>query len=156
MRRLTIISGGQTGADRGALEAARDLSIPTAGFCPRNYRTETGPDLFLKSFGLVPTKTRNYQERTEENVKSADAVIVFRDTRSAGSNLTIRLARQYRKRLLILDSCGPWTPHHLAGSIRRFLAVPPRIHALMIAGNRESLSWGITGRVREIMTLALS
>lgn len=156
MKDLTIISGGQTGADRGALDAARALGIPTTGFCPYAYRTENGPDPSLREFGLVPTESRGYRERTARNVRQADAVIVFAETKSAGSTMTIELAEQGRKRLLILDSCVPYPPRDLADAVRRFLATRPRIHRLMIAGNRESKAWGIHQRVYDILLLALS
>ncbi len=48
-----IISGGQTGADRGGLEAGRVLGIETGGTCPKFFRTETGHDVSLQGFGLV-------------------------------------------------------------------------------------------------------
>lgn len=156
MKNPTIISGGQTGADRGALEAARALGIPTGGLCPYGYRTERGPDLSLQEFGLVPTESRGYWDRTAGNVYRANAVIVFMEKNSAGSTMTIDLAKQHRKRLLVLDSCGPYTAQHLADAIKRFLMTPPQIHQLMIAGNRESKAPGIARRVREIMTLALT
>lgn len=156
MRHLTVISGGQTGADRGALEAAKALDIPTTGFCPHNYRTENGPDPTLRGFGILPTESRGYQERTERNVGQATAVVVFMEKRSAGSVLTIKLAQQRGKRLLVLDSDGPYTPQHLADAVKHFLATPPTVHRLMIAGNRESKAPEIQKRVTEILTLALS
>lgn len=59
-----IISGGQTGADRGGLEAARTLGIPTGGTAPRGYLTETGPDESLREFGLTESKSSAYVVRT--------------------------------------------------------------------------------------------
>ena len=63
-----VISGGQTGADRAGLEAAKKAGIETGGYCPKDYLTEKGPDKSLKGFGLIETETREYTERTELNL----------------------------------------------------------------------------------------
>ena len=67
-----IISGGQTGADIGGLVGAERCAIATGGCAPRNYRTENGPQVILKSrFGLIAHPSPNYRDRTQENVSKA-------------------------------------------------------------------------------------
>jgi hypothetical protein len=58
-----IISGGQTGADQAGLEAAERLGIPTGGFMPKGFHTETGPRPVLAArYGLVETATEDYRK----------------------------------------------------------------------------------------------
>ena len=80
-----IISGGQSGADQGGLEAAERLGVPTGGFMPKGFRTEDGPrpDLAAR-YGLVEASTPGYPERTERNVQLADGTAVFAAAGSPG------------------------------------------------------------------------
>ena len=71
-RPLVLVSGGQTGADRGALEAARACRVPIIGWCPGGRWTETGP--LASCWPLVPTSTRRPIERTLRNLHLADGV----------------------------------------------------------------------------------
>lgn len=81
---ITIISGGQTGADRRGLEIAKALGFPTGGVAPKGYLTETGPDLTLRDFGLTEHASSKYPPRTWANVELADLTVWFGVTRSAG------------------------------------------------------------------------
>ena len=74
-RPLKIISGGQTGADRGGLDAAMDLGIEHGGWCPKGRRAEDGriPDRYT----LEETTSTDYTVRTEKNVEWADGTVVF-------------------------------------------------------------------------------
>jgi hypothetical protein len=87
---LKIISGGQTGIDRMALEVAKELGIETGGYAPKGYLTEIGSDLTLKGFGLEETETSDYNYRTKCNIRSASGSILFGNIESNGSKLLIR------------------------------------------------------------------
>jgi len=87
---LKIISGGQTGIDRMALEVAKELGIETGGYAPKGYLTENGSDLTLKEFGLEENETSDYNYRTKYNIRSASGSILFGNTESNGSKLLIR------------------------------------------------------------------
>lgn len=87
---LKIISGGQTGIDRMALEVAKELGIKTGGYAPKGYLTENGSDLTLKEFGLEETETSDYNYRTKCNIRSASGSILFGNTESNGSKLLIK------------------------------------------------------------------
>jgi len=89
---LTVISGGQTGADQGALFAARKLGIKTGGFAPKDYRTLDGRAEWLKDYGLVESSSRNYVTRSIENVDHSDVTIAFRNHHSTGTDKTIGYA----------------------------------------------------------------
>lgn len=143
MRPIKIISGGQTGADIGALRAARDLGIPTGGWCPAGWRTEKGPNPSLADFGLQQTVTAKYDERTWRNVAEADGTVIIGNLASAGCRLTIRFCRQQKK------PWGGWhrvEPLQLQAFVDRF-----EIQVLNIAGNRASKSPGIEQRVYDLL-----
>jgi hypothetical protein len=147
---MRIISGGQTGADRAALDAAAALGVPTGGTAPAGYWTEAGPDPTLRALGLVAEGSVEY--RTERNVADADATVIFA-TRgdSPGSALTLAIARRRGKAVLVID---PWMPGAVE-RLREFL----RQHApttLNVAGHRESQAPGIYQRVFDVMTAVLA
>jgi len=71
-----IISGGQTGADQGALVAGRQLGIPTGGWMPRGFLTEAGPCPPLgEMYGMQEHPSPAYPPRTRQNVKDADGTL---------------------------------------------------------------------------------
>ena len=69
-----IISGGQTGADRAALDAAITLGAPHGGWIPKGRKTEAGP--LPRCYNLQETPSRRYRDRTEKNVLTADATLI--------------------------------------------------------------------------------
>eukprot|EP01126_Amoeba_proteus_P011269 TRINITY_DN14523_c0_g1_i3.p1 TRINITY_DN14523_c0_g1~~TRINITY_DN14523_c0_g1_i3.p1 ORF type:complete len:168 (-),score=28.55 TRINITY_DN14523_c0_g1_i3:205-678(-) len=83
-----VISGGQTGADRAALEAAREVGIRTGGTAPADYKTEKGPDHSLKDYGLVEG-SMGYAARTKKNVDDSTATLVIRLHEGNGTDKTI-------------------------------------------------------------------
>lgn len=94
-----IISGGQDGVDRGALEAARDFGVQTGGMAPAGFRTIRGPDLSLKElFGLDEHRSRAYQPRTEQNVVDADGTLIIASSLSSpGTALTLTYIAKHSK-----------------------------------------------------------
>lgn len=105
-----IISGGQTGADRAALDAAALLGVETGGTAPKGYRIcnwvgSDGEDWSLADLGLVQHSSRQYPPRTKQNVLDADATVIYSNNRnSPGSRLTERCCVDAGKRLLINPS----------------------------------------------------
>jgi predicted Rossmann-fold nucleotide-binding protein len=75
VRQITIISGGQTGADRAALDFAIEHGIPHGGWCPRGRIAEDGP--IPLCYSLRETPSRRYAQRTEWNVRDSHATVVF-------------------------------------------------------------------------------
>src|SRR4051794_16307480 len=97
-----IISGGQTGVDRAALDVALELDLPCGGWCPRGRRSEDGaiPD----RYPLSETPSEEYPERTEWNVRDSDGTLILtRGTPDRGTALTQRLANRHRKPLFVVD-----------------------------------------------------
>ena len=147
-----IISGGQTGADRGGLDAAIDLGLPHGGFCPKGRRAEDG--MIPDRYPLEETESADYTERTRKNVEAADATVVFaRGEPKGGSALAVSLAESGHKPVLAIDMNAQGTfgaclvlGEFLEGS-------KPR--TLNIAGTRESEAPGIAANVREIVRRVL-
>lgn len=132
-----IISGGQTGVDRAALDAAIVWSISHGGWCPQGRRAEDGA--IPSRYSLLETDSPEYQVRTEQNVLDSDAtLILFRHQLAGGTKLTRKLARRHDK---------PYLTQDLAES----LDVDPTIRwlehgdfrVLNVAGPRESTAVGI-------------
>jgi hypothetical protein len=138
-----IISGGQTGIDRAALDAALQLGIPCGGFCPAGRLAEDGP--IPEHYPLTEVMIVNYPFRTRRNVDVADAILILHEElplpTSPGTLLTLRLARESGKpwREVFLD-----LPAAVAFA-RGFLAEQDG-KILMVAGPRESKCPGIHDR----------
>src|SRR5436190_21358059 len=83
-----IISGGQTGADRAALNFAIAHGIPHGGWCPKNRRAEDGP--IPAKYSLNETPSTHYAQRTEWNVRHSNATLIFtiKPTLTGGTRLT--------------------------------------------------------------------
>lgn len=102
MQITKIISGGQTGADRGGLDAAIACDIPHGGWCPRGRRAEDG--CISGKYQLQETQTFNYSERTKSNVIEADATLIFTmGDLNGGSLQTKKFAKQYHRPYLHVD-----------------------------------------------------
>ncbi len=132
-----IVSGGQTGVDRGALRAAQRLGIPHGGWCPLGRLAEDGP--VPAEFDLREMPTADYAARTRQNVIDSDATLILSpEPLSGGTRLTWEMARQAGRPVAIYDPDNPETPDRL----RLWLAeVRPAV--LNVAGPRESLQPGI-------------
>ena len=87
-----IISGGQTGADQAALDAAIKLDIPHGGWCPKGRRAEDGP--IAPQYRLKETSRSDWRQRTEWKVRDSDGTVIFTigDKLTRGSKATAKLA----------------------------------------------------------------
>lgn len=159
-----IHSGGQTGADQGALRAAVELGLRPGGWVPRGYRTETNDvtvRAWLVSLGLRETTSRDYAPRTRLNVEETDGTLIFGTLTSVGTGLTIRRAEAAGKPLFkVMWRNGELWPHLVRGSgdTRGDLYAWAAIHeirVLNVAGNRESRQPGIERAVRSFLCAEL-
>lgn len=97
-----IISGGQTGADRAALDFAIKHNIPHGGWVPKGRKTEDGI-LDLK-YQLQEMPTAEYSKRTEKNIlDSGGTLIVSHGLLTGGSALTRELAKKHKKPWIHID-----------------------------------------------------
>jgi len=148
-----IISGGQTGGDRGGLEAGKALGLQTGGTAPKGYRTETGDDASLKDFGVTEHALPSYPGRTEDNVVNSDATIIFNVAeKSPGSDSTVRLAKKHGKPYLVVSTKKGSVA---AAQVKAFLE-EHKPATLNIAGNRESSAKGLGVFVKNVLVNVLT
>lgn len=147
-----IISGGQTGADRAALDFARTYEIPCIGFCPAGRRSEDGP--IPGEYPLVPTAQPDYATRTKMNILLADATLIFTRTNpvSAGSSLTARICHEYAKPFVIIDT--DLTVESQLDAARAILT--DNVHSINIAGNRLSVNPDVERYVHRFLSFLWS
>ena len=149
-----IISGGQTGVDRAALDASIAASVPYSGWCPKGGWAEdfpAPPGLLVRYPQLRETESGDPGERTEWNVRDSDAVLILLDSHgaevSAGTLLTVRLTSQYGKPCLCLNvndgSC--------LSDAYRWLVRQGAGLRVNVAGPRESEASGIYSEARRFM-----
>jgi predicted Rossmann fold nucleotide-binding protein DprA/Smf involved in DNA uptake len=153
-----IVSGGQTGADMGALLAAREIGLTTGGVAPRGWLTEKGEqELLLRSFGLVECSDAGYSARTRANVALADGTLLVGDYKEGGSRLTLEVARELEKPWFYLNCSRPPETSHEPQRISEFRNWLERygIQILNVAGNRESQNPGIAEFTRTFLIKAL-
>ena len=147
-----IISGGQTGADRGGLDAAIALDIPHGGWCPKGRRAEDGR--IPVRYDLIETESASYVDRTSMNIVHSDATLIFVHDLAGlepGSRLTRDLAARGHKPCLVLNA---FVADPSGKSIKKWLArIKPRV--LNVAGNRESVAPGIQAATRDQLCAAL-
>ena len=97
-----IISGGQTGADQAALDAAIKLSIPHGGWIPKGRITENGT--LPGKYELIEMPTSSYEERTRKNIKESDGTLILsHGGLSGGSEYTRIMAERFSKPLICVD-----------------------------------------------------
>ena len=139
-----IISGGQTGVDRGALDAAISVGIPHGGACPRGRIAEDGrvPDCY----DLRELSSPKYHVRTEQNVVDADGtLIMFYGELSGGTEFTRRMCIKNNKPFLLYDFTSPPDFAEVAGWMQ-----DNHVETLNCAGPRESSCPGIGALARQL------
>ena len=154
-----IISGGQTGADQGGLEAGEELELETGGWMPRGWLTLEDGEIvnrpeFEERFGMSEHGSPSFQPRTVANVRDSDATIIFVDetqgkgSKSRGSRATEKAAKQKAKKA----GDYPYTFVDVSqesayeDTCDWLTEIDPRV--LNVAGNRESSAPGIQETVR--------
>ncbi|QJW99409.1 YpsA SLOG family protein [Frigoriglobus tundricola] len=149
MRLERVISGGQTGADRAALVAAKAAGIATGGWMPRGFRAHDGPrPEFAALYGVREHESERYPPRTALNVKESDATLKFAtEWDSPGEVLTRRMCERYGRPQLEVTPGGDVTPADVANWLTR-----TGVRVLNVAGNAERTSPGIEAFVTAFMT----
>jgi hypothetical protein len=149
---IRIISGGQTGADRAALDVALQLGIPAGGWCPAGRRAEDG--VIPALYPLSETGSPVHAVRTRRNVRDADATLVFNlGVLDGGTLLTVDYAaRRGRPCLLVqLDVPDHPDPEAVAAWLREH-----GVRVLNVAGPRESKRPGIYRETRGFLERVLA
>jgi hypothetical protein len=142
-----IISGGQTGADRAALDVAIKLGIPYGGWVPKGRLAENGP--IPARYKLQEMPTDSYAARTEQNVADSDGtLIIARGKLSGGSDYTREMALKHKKQLLYVD-LKLHEPLDAASLIASWIKLQ-RIEILNVAGPRTTKDPSI---YRDVLTI---
>jgi hypothetical protein len=130
-----IISGGQTGVDQGALDAAIKYSFPYGGWIPKGRLTENGP--LPDEYTLKEMPTKSYPDRTEKNVLASDGTVIITHGKfTGGSALTKKLAKKHKLPCLHINLNE--TPAFLAASEINAWINENNIEILNVAGSRAS------------------
>jgi len=142
-----IVSGGQTGADRAALDWALANDVGHGGWCPRGRLAEDG--VIAAKYDLAETPDDKYSQRTEWNVRDSDATVIFsRAARLRGGSLfTMEMAALHDKPCLHLSGLqdAPENARQLRDFLRRH-----RVRKLNVAGPRASGERTVGAMVHEI------
>ena len=154
---VKIVSGGQTGVDRGALEAAVALGLEFGGWAPHGWIAEDGtiPEQYrvkMKECPAMGSHAQNYRERTKANVRDSHATLILVDSfpLSGGTKLTENTAvKMMRSHKTIAMSATNAKADGLKW-LRQFLGLSSAL-VLNVAGPRESKAPGIQARTRAFL-----
>lgn len=140
-----IVSGGQTGVDRAALDVALERGIPCGGWCPRGRLAEDGriPD----RYPLTETPTNQYRQRTEWNVWDSDGTLILATGKLiGGTKLTEQFTERFGKPCFRVDFASPPDVASLKDQL-----VEAKIRVLNVAGPRESTEPGVYAKTAELL-----
>lgn len=145
-----VVSGGQTGVDRAALDVALELGLACGGWCPQGRRAEDGP--LDARYPLTETPWWGYPQRTEWNVRDADGTLVLTLAEAdRGTALTIELAVRHGRPCLVVDLGNDPDP-----ALARSWADENGVQILNVAGPRESSNPGAYARASSFLRALFS
>lgn len=156
---LIVISGGQTGADRGGVRAAMRLGYFTGGWCPKGRKADDGP--IPPEFNLMETESADYKERTRRNVVDADATLILtyepHDALTGGTKLTEEFVAEHKKRgmVLALERDASITSDKRVARFIRGWIEHHHFGILNVAGPREKKAPGIEAHAMLVVGIAL-
>lgn len=134
---IKIVSGGQTGVDRGALDGAMEAGLLVGGWCPKGRKAEDG--IIDARYHLTEHDSASYIDRTRQNVIDSDAtLIVYFGELSGGTLMTLEFCKEFDKAYLLIDaniSSVNFAVKELKHFIKSF-----NIKKLNVAGPRASKS----------------
>jgi hypothetical protein len=152
LHRLKIISGGQTGVDRAALDFALRHGYEHGGWCPLGRRAED--EGIPPAYRLHETRSPDYGERTEKNVLEADATLIVarEEELSGGTAFTRACVERHGRPVLVI--CEPDGAATGAAALSKFLK-RNKVRVLNVAGPRESQAPGLGKFVIQLLEAAL-
>ncbi len=140
-----IVSGGQTGADRAALDAGIELGFPVGDYCPAGRLAEDGE---IDARYSLMELGGGYRQRTRKNVEASHGTVIFYDSaRQGGTEQTLAFCMQFHKPYKLIDislvGCG------LASKVICDFIESHDIAVLNVAGPRQSSCPAIYAYVKE-------
>lgn len=148
-----IVSGGQTGADRGALDAAIAAGMSYGGWLPKGRKTEEGP--LPDQYALQEMESSDYRRRTRQNVIDSDGTLIFsHGALTGGSLLTEQLAKKLGRPNLHIN-CDCYSEMEAIQKIAQWVQ-DNDVRVLNVAGPRASGDSLIYDAVRTIVLLLLT
>ncbi len=140
-----IISGGQTGVDRAALDVALELGIPIGGWCPLGRRAEDGR--IPRRYSLRDTPSSRYAQRTAWNVRDSDATLILTiGPLTRGTAYTHKMTHAYNRPVFVVDLAAT----RAVSPVRRWLN-KYHVHTLNVAGPRASTDPEIGGLAQKYL-----
>lgn len=152
---VAIVSGGQTGADRGGLQAAIDLDLGWGGWAPKGWRAEDGEIPLVFRDRMKLTSSADYGMRTRLNVQDSDGTLIvsFGEKLTGGSEFTQKTCERMNKSHLhlVLPECGKTRiPEAVRAGVLEWIE-KAKISILNVAGPRESKESGLQESVRDAL-----
>jgi hypothetical protein len=147
----TVISGGQTGADRAALDAGLEAAFPIGGSCPVGRMAEDGP---ISHTYTLTEIGGGYRQRTKQNVVDSDGTVIFYESYVSGGTETtvlfcIRQGKPYK--LIDIETVEPeWAAELLIDFVDEF-----SVAILNVAGPRSSSCSKIYGYVKRVVSFVI-
>ncbi len=154
-----ILSGGQTGVDRAALDMAINLGIDHFGWCPKGRTAEDG--VISLRYSLKETESEGYEERTLKNIRDSDATLILIglgtsvNTISDGTKLTVEELNKRSKPYLIIEVSDNHKNEINVNQVIDWLKSND-MKVLNIAGPRESTVPGIYDKSANFLNQLLS
>lgn len=151
--RPLIVSGGQTGVDRAAWDAAIELGLPIGGWVPKGRLAEDG-EIPATYAGLREADSADPAVRTVLNVRDSDATLIFsRGPLTGGSRLTFDTAARLERPVLHVDLTNTPHPEAVASVSAWLQAIRPDV--LNVAGPRASVDTAVGELSRAVLREAL-
>jgi len=148
---IKIISGGQTGVDRAALDWAIQRGIPHGGWCPQGRRAEDGR--IPERYQLRETPLQKYQQRTAWNVRDSDATLIIGSAdRLTGVSVLIQAtATRYQRPCVLISPNENWEAVMHSFLAKHYM----HIAVLNVTGPRASTAAGMVRFVDAVLDLVL-
>lgn len=144
-----LVSGGQSGVDRAALDVALELGIPCGGWCPLGRLAEDG--IIASKYPLIETPNPETSERTRWNVRDSDATLILtKGNPTDGTGLTIECAQELKKPYLVVTMPGVLDQ----AKFEQWISINS-VKVLNVAGPRESHEPGVIYKLARMCLLHL-